>query len=92
MADDQIALKSLFAYNNMKPRFSYVKAPLIGYVPNQKRVKKINQRKWTIMNYQRKGFRYPFTQFILVNGAHHQTHASEASYTWNFLRHFARKK
>lgn len=91
MDDDRQALRSLFAYNNMKPKFSYKKTPYFGYQPNKTTRKLVNSVNWTFNYYNRKGFKHPFAETILVDKAQHVTHSSEAKYTWSFFNHFRRK-
>lgn len=93
--DIRTAIQTLFRYNRMpeahlKP--NYQKTPYWGYQPRQSFKRKVNQRTWTINNYYKTGFRYPFAQFIMISGAKHHPHRAEADYTWQFLKHFARNK
>lgn len=91
--DERRAIRELLIMNKMispSTKANYAKVPYWGYQPDQNFSRKVDSRRWTINNYKKDGYRYPFVQFILIDGAEHVPHRSEASYSWNFLRHFYR--
>lgn len=91
--DERHAIRDLLIMDKMitsNTQPNYKKVPYWGYQPDQRFSRNVAGTKWTINNYMKKGYRYPFAQFILIAGAKHVPHRSEASYSWNFLRHFYR--
>lgn len=91
--DIRHAIDTLFTYNQMRQAnmtANYKRTPYWGYVPDSTSQKEINKTRWTFNNYHKAGFKNPFAQFIMIDGATHTQHRAEAEYTWNFLRHFSR--
>lgn len=93
MADEQEAIHSLLVYDHMiseNTKADYQKTPYWGYEPSSAKKEMHHGVQWTINDYQKAGYADPYAQFLLVDGADHQPHAEEASYSWNFLKHFHR--
>lgn len=93
MRDEQEAIHSLLVYDHMiseDTEADYQKTPYWGYEPSSVKTEMHNGVQWTINDYQKTGYEHPYAQFLLVDGADHQPHAEEASYSWNFLKHFYR--
>lgn len=91
--DERHAIRELLIMNKMissTTRPNYKKVLYWGYKPDQTFSKKVAGVKWMINNYNKKGYNNPFAQFILIHGAAHVPHKSEATYSWNFLKHFSR--
>ncbi|MCC4422521.1 prolyl oligopeptidase family serine peptidase [Limosilactobacillus reuteri] len=91
--DVRTAIRSLFRYNQMSQanlKTNYRQTPYWGYRPDSSTQQIVNNTKWTINNYQKDGYRSPFAQFILINRADHRSHRAEATYSWDFLKHFSR--
>lgn len=91
--DVRTAIRSLFRYNQMpqaRIKANYQQTPYWGYRPDSVTRRMVDQTRWTVNNYQKDGYQAPFAQFILVNHADHRPHRAEATYSWNFLKHFSR--
>ena len=93
MTDEQEAIHSLLVYDHMisdDTKADYQKTQYWGYEPSSVKKEMHDGVQWTVSDYQKEGYTHPFVQFLLVDGADHQPHNEEASYSWNFLRHFHR--
>ncbi|GHV98518.1 hypothetical protein lacNasYZ03_00320 [Lactobacillus nasalidis] len=91
--DVRHAIKELFTLNGMKQAritADYARTPYWGYVPDSSYKRRVDGKNWTINNYQKTGYSAPFAQLIMISKADHRVHASEADYSWNFLKHFSR--
>lgn len=71
---------------------NYRQTPYWGYRPANSATKRVNGTIWQINSYQKRGYKQPFAQFIMISGEEHTQHRAEAAYTWYFLQHFARNK
>lgn len=91
--DVRTAIRSLFRYNQMKQaniQPNYRRTNYWGYQPDSSFTRTVNNTKWTFNNYHKAGYRASFAQFILVDHADHRPHSAEATYSWQFLKHFSR--
>ena len=64
--------------------------PYWGYLPTSVTTTSYENRNWQFSNYKKSGYRVPFAQFVLIDGAGHRLNKSEATVAWEFLRHLAR--
>lgn len=94
-SDTADSIRSLLLYNNMitnSTQVDYASTPYWGYEADEQLRQTVNHTTWTISNYFKDDYAYPFAQFILIEGADHRVHRSEADYSWDFLNHFMRQE
>ena len=95
MKDEQEVIHSLLVYDHLiseNTKADYRKTPYWGYEPSSVKKEMHEGAQWTVNDYQKEGYAHPYVQFLLVDGADHKPHIEEASYSWNFLRHFHRNR
>lgn len=106
MRDERKALAYLMATNQLNaPAPNYGKEPYWGYPADKKEVlvpdyydydpygndrRHQTKKRWTISHYYKDGFKHPFAELVLVEGAPHIPHDYNAQVAWNFLKHFRR--
>lgn len=78
--DVQTAIRSLLLRDGMissSTRPDFATTPWWGYKPVRQHARQVDGTRWTFNDYRKRGYRYPFAQFILVNGAEHVPHRGE---------------
>lgn len=106
MDDEKEAIKDLFAMNGMnRGTPNYQETPYWGYKPDKSYTiypnytdydpyggspKKRSGVRWTVNDYYLNGFKNPFAQLILIDGAAHIPHDYHADIAWEFFQHFRR--
>lgn len=48
--------------------------------------------RWTVSDYFKNGYKNPFAEFILIDGAAHVQHSCHAQFAWDFFKHFSRNE
>lgn len=105
MSDEREALEDLFTMNGMNEPVDYAKTSYWGYRPDRSYVmypeytdydihgenpEKKSGISWTVNEYYKDGYQYPFAQLILIEQAEHVMHSNHAELAWDFFRHFQR--
>lgn len=93
MQNEREAIRDLFLYNEMIEEDTpcdYASSPYWGYTPDEKRIRKINGRKWEISNYYKEGYASAFAQLIIVEDDEHRCRKEEAELAWQFFKQFKR--
>ncbi len=108
MDDEKIALSDLFKMNKMNVSSpDYHKNQFWGYEADKTQkifpeytdydpygnnaVKKSNIA-WTVSDFYKTGYKNPFAQLILIDGAAHIPHSYHARIAWEFFKHFSRNE
>lgn len=95
MDDEREAIRSLFLYNEMissQTKADYKRTPYWGYQPSNTKTITKNGRKWSFSNYNKKGYKPPFAQLIIVEDSKHRPRPEEAKVAWDFFRNFRRDR
>lgn len=108
MEDEREALESLFAMNDMDyGKGNYALTPYWGYQPDKTNVfypkytdydihgenaEKKSGVRWTVNDYYKDGYTYPFAQLIMIDRAQHVMHSNHAELAWDFFKHFLRNR
>lgn len=93
MEDEQLAIRSLFLFNEMideEKTADYSQTAYWGYEPEETYAQQKDGKEWQFNNYYKEGYDSPFAQFVLIDGATHQPNENEAEVAWEFMKQFAR--
>lgn len=108
MDDEKIAVRDLFTMNKMKRgNPDYSRTPFWGYAadrtyeifpeytdydPYGNNAEKKSGVRWTVSDFYKEGYKNPFAEFVLIDGAAHIPHSYHAKIAWEFFSHFSRNE
>lgn len=106
--DEKIAVRDLFTMNKMKRgNPDYSRTPFWGYAadrtyeifpeytdydPYGNNAEKKSGVRWTVSDFYKEGYKNPFAEFVLIDGAAHIPHSYHAKIAWEFFSHFSRNE
>lgn len=108
MDDEKTALQTLFKMNKMErgnpdyqktlfwgykaDKTTELRPDYTDYDPYGNNPAQKSGVRWTVSDYFKKGYKNPFAEFILIDGAAHVPHSCHAQFAWDFFKHFSRNE